>query len=797
MNQALHAICFSRGLARQRHWQRLLGVDELSRVSSLFRSPRGVRVEAPASAEGDINRLEDRPTNTVLVDWGNKRQSIAQQYQQQQECPLLRLEDGFIRSIAAGPAVSRWRQALVNPSLSLIVDDMGIYYDARQPSRLEHWLNKGVCDALVVAEPGLAGANNRLHKQPYDLDDPQLLLRARQCIDQIVAAKLSKYNDAPSIELPASSRSRVLLIDQVASDFSIVGAGANHATFERMLDRALQDHPDAEIIIKGHPVVNGANAASLRQKLLGVFRRKPSGHYHRAAVEQRARECPSFNGRLRFISDKCNVVSLLQQVDEVYVVSSQVGFEALMLAKPVRCFAQPFYAGWGLTQDESPSRRRTANRSIEQVFAAAYFAYSYYFDPLSGERCELEVLLNFFDRQREYFYKNQGLSIGLGFPPWKRAYLKRFLYSPWGQVMFCRSGTQVQKKISQYKASALDGSRADGPNSAVRVFVWGANHQYQGLDKVAAQGVQVICVEDGFIRSVGLGKYYVPPVSLVFDGAGIYYDPALADASQASDLERMLGTHDFADDELAAADQLVAQLIATQVTKYNVGSAALPKILLQPEQSRLVVLVVGQVEDDASIKMACADIRTDYELLKRVRERRPEALLVYKPHPDVVSGNSHSAEQARRYRESQAMADVVITEVSMADCLAVADELHTMTSLAGFEALLRGVAVFTYGLPFYAGWGLTEDALHAQRRRRRLTLRQLVVGVLLRYPRYIDYRRGYFLSAEQALARITSDMPQGAAVSEKIHSKMWIRSYRKTKNLLLSLIYGLIAARKD
>ena len=362
MNQALHAICFSRGLARQRHWQRLLGVDELSRVSSLFRSPRGVRVEAPASAEGDINRLEDRPTNTVLVDWGNKRQSIAQQYQQQQECPLLRLEDGFIRSIAAGPAVSRWRQALINPSLSLIVDDMGIYYDARQPSRLEHWLNKGVCDALVVAEPGLAGAHNRLHKQPYDLDDPQLLLRARQCIDQIVAAKLSKYNDAPSIELPASSRSRVLLIDQVASDFSIFGAGANQATFERMLDRALQDHPDAEIIIKGHPVVNGANAASLRQKLLGVFRRKPSGHYHRAAVEQRARECPSFNGRLRFISDKCNVVSLLQQVDEVYVVSSQVGFEALMLAKPVRCFAQPFYAGWGLTQDESPSRRRTATQ---------------------------------------------------------------------------------------------------------------------------------------------------------------------------------------------------------------------------------------------------------------------------------------------------------------------------------------------------------------------------------------------------------------------------------------------------
>jgi capsular polysaccharide export protein len=87
--------------------------------------------------------------------------------------------------------------------------------------------------------------------------------------------------------------------------------------------------------------------------------------------------------------------------------------------------------------------------------------------------------------------------------------------------------------------------------------------------------------------------------------------------------------------------------------------------------------------------------------------------------------------------EARRFADRIVEDASTAMLLALVDELHTMTSLAGFEALLRGRRVVVYGRPFYAGWGLTIDRL-AQDRGRALTLDELVAGVLILYPRYLD-----------------------------------------------------------
>ncbi len=62
-----------------------------------------------------------------------------------------------------------------------------------------------------------------------------------------------------------------------------------------------------------------------------------------------------------------------------------------------------------------------------------------------------------------------------------------------------------------------------------------------------------------------------------------------------------------------------------------------------------------------------------------------------------------------------------------------------MTSLMGFEALMRGVKVTTTGAPFYAGWGLTRDlGTPPERRTARPTLAGLVHATLIDYPRYFD-----------------------------------------------------------
>ena len=234
-------------------------------------------------------------------------------------------------------------------------------------------------------------------------------------------------------------------------------------------------------------------------------------------------------------------------------------------------------------------------------------------------------------------------------------------------------------------------------------------------------------VEDGFIRSIGLGVNFAPASSLAVDDIGIHYDPA-----RVSRLENILTETAFPPALLARAAALRATITARNITKYTLAAAppALP-----PTPGRRRVLVVGQVEDDASIRRGAGRVRTNAALLAAARAAEPDAFLIFKPHPDVQTGYRRGY---LKTREALRHADMVVTSGNIGTLLAEVDGLHTITSLAGFEALLRGVAVTTWGGPFYAGWGLTEDREPPPRRGRRLALDELVAGCLILYPRYQD-----------------------------------------------------------
>ncbi|WP_272873649.1 hypothetical protein [Candidatus Accumulibacter phosphatis] len=90
----------------------------------------------------------------------------------------------------------------------------------------------------------------------------------------------------------------------------------------------------------------------------------------------------------------------------------------------------------------------------------------------------------------------------------------------------------------------------------------------------------------------------------------------------------------------------------------------------------------------------------------------------------------------------------------MSDLLHEVDEVHSLTSLTGFEALLRGKKVVCYGQPFYAGWGLTVDLMPPPRRTRTLTLDELVAGVLIMYPAYLSRQTGRFTTPERAVEEL-------------------------------------------
>jgi len=232
-------------------------------------------------------------------------------------------------------------------------------------------------------------------------------------------------------------------------------------------------------------------------------------------------------------------------------------------------------------------------------------------------------------------------------------------------------------------------------------------------------------VEDGFIRSIGLGSDLTQPYSLVIDSKGIYFDP-----TRESDLEHILQTAIFDEALLARAKKIREYLIEKKLSKYNLYK----NIHLKVPNNKTIILVPGQVEDDASIRFGASGM-TNLKLLKQVRQNAREAYIIYKPHPDVIVGN-----RVGNIDEALALkyADRIVTEVGLESVLGICDEVHTMTSLVGFEALMRGKTVFTYGMPFYAGWGLTEDR-HAQtRRNRKLHLDELVAATLILYAIYIS-----------------------------------------------------------
>ena len=269
-------------------------------------------------------------------------------------------------------------------------------------------------------------------------------------------------------------------------------------------------------------------------------------------------------------------------------------------------------------------------------------------------------------------------------------------------------------------------------------------------------------VEDGFLRSRGLGAELIPPLSLVVDDLGIYYDP-----TRASRLEHLITeAAALPPARLRRAERLVAALISTGVGKYNLsGDGSLPDA-----GGRKVVLVPGQVEDDASIRLGAGEVRTNRALLQLARDRHPDAVLVYKPHPDVEAGLRAGQVAAEDLAK---LADHVAAKADPMALIAQADRVVTMTSLLGFEALLRGVTVSVTGAPFYAGWGLTEDLGPVPARRRaRPALAALAHAALIAYPRYHDPVTGRPCPVEVAVERLASGNIPAPAIRLRALSKL-------------------------
>ena len=652
----------------------------------------------------------------AIVGWGKKPNTKkALQFASQYKLPYLILENGFLHSCGQG--------VLGDTACSMVIDRTGIYYNAMEASDLE-----------ILLSANLELSFNK-----------KILKRAKQCIAQITKDQLSKYNNTP-ITIKANllpKGKKVLVVDQTAGDLSLKYGYADEESFDRMLQAALEEHPDAHIIIKTHPdVIVGKKKGYLPLK-------------HK-------------NPRIKVIAENINSIALIKQVEHVYVATSQMGFEALLLKKTVTCFGVPFYAGWGLTDDRANStlnvwKRRKNKLTIEQLFAAAYIRYTHYVHPDTLKRCEIEDVLDYFSLQQQQRKTASGQLFCFGFTLWKLNYIRAFLQAPDNKIHFVSSAKQAIKK---------------GFDPSSQIIIWASKDKTEARKLSQKFDVPIHYMEDGFIRSVGIGTDLTPPASLVLDTRGIYFDP-----NSASDLEYILQNHSFSDALLQRAKKLRALLLKAKVSKYNSGKT-LPLRLIQSTAGQRLILIPGQVEDDASIRLGCLDVSTNSKLIQVVRENNPDAYIIFKPHPDVISGNrkgSINDDVINQY------CDLMLEDISITDCLEIADEVHTMTSLVGFEGLLRKIKVVCYGLPFYSNWGLTEDRHYLKRRnphrKNAITLDQLVAATLILYPRYINWKTGAYTNAEFIIQQIQKNIKQqGGKQANKI--PIISRKLRQAKQLL-------------
>jgi capsular polysaccharide export protein len=367
------------------------------------------------------------------------------------------------------------------------------------------------------------------------------------------------------------------------------------------------------------------------------------------------------------------------------------------------------------------------------LLAAALSRHGYR-DPFTGEPLTARAAVELCGFWRRLIDSNRDIAGAIGCAFWKQQQVEPLLWGGSGPVRFIRTARE-----------AMGGAP---------IVMWRARSPAQSLAALEQAGVPLIEIEDGFLRSQGLGADCVPPLSIIVDRLGAHFDP-----SAPSELEHLLQHGELDPDLLSRARLLRKAIVDAGLGKYERGST----VIERPAGARRHVLVPGQVEDDQAVQRGGCGLVSNLDLLARVRAQAPDAFILYKPHPDVLAGHRSGAVSER---DCLKFADRIVTDAPVSSLIWMVDEVHVNTSLTGFEALLREKPVTTYGVPFYAGWGLTIDLgpVPARRTAKR-TLDELVAAALLLCPRYLDPETGMPCPAEVLVRRLTES---GAAPRDGI-----------------------------
>lgn len=275
---------------------------------------------------------------------------------------------------------------------------------------------------------------------------------------------------------------------------------------------------------------------------------------------------------------------------------------------------------------------------------------------------------------------------------------------------------------------------------ADRVFIWGnlpSPTNKAMLQQSQINGSQIVLSEDGFIKSIApcwndCAKPFKDSHSVVFDTRAYYFD-----ATQTSSLELML--NDFglliSPEQRAEARRLIDRIVSCKISRFNHQPITKANI---GRDGKRKVLVIDQTEGDYNVSLALADKDTFKRMLETATKENPDADIVVKSHPYAVAGIkgyfNDLTENDNIYRYTAPINPYSLME----SC----DKVYVVSSQFGLEALMAGKEVHVFGMPFYAGWGLTIDYQHLNRRTNMRTIEELFYIFYCIYTHWVDPDRG-------------------------------------------------------
>jgi len=531
---------------------------------------------------------------------------------------------------------------------------------------------------------------------------------AHLAIQMINKYGITKYSEHPPVSeniMRGTGYQNILLVDQPVDDESVLLGNATEETFNDMLLYAFDNYQYANIYVKLHPeTING----------------KKEGYLQKLLVKHGLNDHPS----IKLIDTNCNITSVFHFVQEVFVVTSQVGFEALLRNKNVRCFGLPFYSGWGLTNDMQTLNIPKPSRSLMDLFIALILKHTLYINPFTGKKGTILDLLDYVSIQQRHSNRKNVAFYNTSFVEHKN--IDKLLNVNRQNFSAITKSKQIPKHIDYFILTDKKSTFEEVQPLKYRAFL-----------------------SESFLFSNNV--YPEDVLSLIVDHNGPYYDPQIE-----SDLDYMLNHETYTDYEVNKANKFIDALKFKFLM--DVRGQDSNKALAEKQKSgKKVIFVPGQIADsEVTLAGGGLAIPSDYELLVAICQKVENYLILYKPAPGskirklndlgrdgLVSLSVYSKERHNNI--------VLVFDDSISHCIDISDEIHLINHNCGIEAIVKGKKVVTYGLPFYGALGLTEDRQRFPRIKRQLSLEEFVLATYMLYPRYKLPNQTYFTTALNAL----------------------------------------------